>query len=295
MVVFTPGMLATGEIVHFADPAVEEAVRRRLDIPDTAQITSTDMLELDHLTLNLFCGDTTNLGGLEYAVNLRSLRMDHTRVADLSPLSRLVRLHSLHLWRNEISDVGPLSQLAQLRSLNLSDNSITDVSPLRGLTSLTSLNLRENSIPDISSLDRLISMEWLRIGCNDIRSISAIAHMPALQYVWAGDNLIDDVSPLQGLKILQIISLPDNLIEDISPLLTLAAEGRLYYLDLRGNPLNEEAYTTHLPFIEANNPDATILYDPVPEPLVLSTMLMGALMLLRRKKPHVAHNAKGKA
>ena len=75
--------------------------------------------------------------------------------------------------------------------------------------------------------------------------------------------------------------LRDNQISDISPLAGLMS---LETLDLRGNPLNEEAYSVYLPLIQENNPGIGLLYDPIPEPGTLGVLALGALILSRRKK-----------
>ena len=271
MVVFTPGMLATAEIVHFADPAVEAAVREELGRPSPMLLTSSHLLDLRKL--DVWLSDAESLDGMEYALNLRVMVTPYNRISDLTPLRGLTDLHWLVLHSNHVEDVSPLSSLTTLERLYLGANDITDISSLSSLTELRILELDDNRIEDIS----------------------ALAHMPKLESLNAGENRISDITPLGSPRGLSVLYLNDNLIEDISPLLTSATTGRLRYLDLRGNPLNEEAYTTHLPFIEANNPDATILYDPVPEPVALSTMLMSALMLLRRKKPHAVRNPKTKS
>jgi len=58
----------------------------------------------------------------------------------------------------------------------------------------------------------------------------------------------------------------------------------LLVLDLRGNPLNEEAYSIYLPLIRENNPGIHLYYDPVPEPGVLLILALGAAGLRFRRK-----------
>lgn len=79
---------AGGEEVYFADPNLELAVRQRLSVFEPTPITDSSMLNLRYFIDYLFM-DITDLAGLEYALNLEYLRLDNTRITDLSPLSGL--------------------------------------------------------------------------------------------------------------------------------------------------------------------------------------------------------------
>jgi len=49
---------------------------------------------------------------------------------------------------------------------------------------------------------------------------------------------------------------------------------------LRGNPLNEEAFTKYLPLIELHNPGVELY---VPEPGTTGLLALGLVMLMRRR------------
>ena len=55
-------------------------------------------------------------------------------------------------------------------------------------------------------------------------------------------------------------------------------------LDLRGNPLDDTAYSIYLPQIIANNPAIEIYYDPVPEPATVLLFGFGAVLLRGRRR-----------
>jgi len=57
-----------------------------------------------------------------------------------------------------------------------------------------------------------------------------------------GENQIGDISPLSNLIKLQELHLAGNRISDISPLVSNSGIGKGDFVDLRGNPLNDEAY-----------------------------------------------------
>ena len=89
----------------------------------------------------------TDLTGLEYATNLKSLLLDggevrpgvwgnSNSVSDLSPIAGLIHLESLDLWVNSVSDISVLAGLTNLKGLALLGNNITDLSPLVANTGL---------------------------------------------------------------------------------------------------------------------------------------------------------------
>jgi Leucine-rich repeat (LRR) protein len=94
-------------------------------------------------------------------------------------------------------------------------------------------------------------------------------------------NTAHDIPWLPALTKLQALWLANNRIADISALAGLTS---LLVLDLRGNPLNEEAYSIYLPLIRENNPGIHLYYDPVPEPGVLLILALGAAGLRFRRK-----------
>ena len=58
--------------------------------------------------------------------NLEVLRLDETKVHDLSPLAGLENLQRLNLSETEVSDLSPLAQLKNLWLLNLIGTKVTE-------------------------------------------------------------------------------------------------------------------------------------------------------------------------
>ena len=127
------------------DPALREAVREKLGIPEHTPLTQAYVQE--HLTnLEAIDKGIVNLTGLEHASRLRALVLIRNEIHDLSPLSGLTELFFLALGGNRISDISPLSGLTSLELLGLSNNHIEDLSPLSGLVNLKDLNIDGNPI-----------------------------------------------------------------------------------------------------------------------------------------------------
>ena len=195
----------------------------------------------------------SDLTGLEFATNLRSMWLGDNQITDISPLRGLTSLGDLYLSGNQITDISPLRGLTSLGSLYLSDNQITDISPLRGLTNLMYLSLDGNQITDISPLRGLTNLRPLWLSGNQIADISPLRGLTNLRFLYLSGNQIADISPLRGLTNLEDLSLGDNQITDISPLVNL---NDLIMLGLRRNPLSVSSINDHIPALKA-----TVLFD----------------------------------
>ena len=137
------------EVVTFADPNLEAAVRGAIAIPE-GPIYPSDLEGLTSLSAS--AKNIADLTGLECATSLMSLFLNSNQISDVSPLANLTSLAELGLGSNQISDVSPLANLTSLTWINLGHNQISDISTLANLTSLTKLWICSNQISDISPL-----------------------------------------------------------------------------------------------------------------------------------------------
>ena len=93
------------------------------------------------------------LDGLEFALNLRTLRLRGNHVASVAPLAHLPMLSALWLGDNGLTSIGSLRHLDnKLTELALDGNRISDVAPLRRFRHLERLWLHDNAISDIAPL-----------------------------------------------------------------------------------------------------------------------------------------------
>ena len=93
-----------------------------------------------------------SLEGLQYAVNLRKLRLPVGEYSDLSPLAGLTRLELLVLYSPQLEDIGPLAGLTNLWHVDLLGGRIHDLSPLKDLPHLQHVWLSDNQIREITAL-----------------------------------------------------------------------------------------------------------------------------------------------
>ena len=169
---------ATDEAV-IPDAKLRSAIETALGKASGTTITKGEMETLTILVARDM--GISDLTGLEFATNLRSLWLGDNDITDLSPLADLTNLTDLDLYNNNITDLSPLTGLAKLTHLTLSGNNITDLSPLAGLTNLTDLRLSDNNITDLSPLTGLAKLTHLTLKGNPLSASSINKHIPALQ------------------------------------------------------------------------------------------------------------------
>ncbi len=233
-----------------------------LDLGSNPISNPTGLGNLANLTyLHLGSNNLTDLSALAGVGSLATdvaMVLTHNQITDLSPLKDVPEWRFLYAYGNDIEDISCLAEFGPMRNLSLSFNRISDISVLRQMGNIGFLSLSDNLISDLSP----VADSNLRNTHTNFRN-----------------NLIVDVSPLEGMSF-NTLDLKNNQISDISDLGTITIYS---FLDLRGNPLNLEAYQTYLPMIEANNPAADIRYDPIPEPTSAALLLAGLGALLRRR------------
>lgn len=237
----TPSSTATATLplnpvagVIIRDVALRRAVTDKLGLGAEDAITVVDMAALT--TLEATFASIGDLTGLGHAINLHTLKLGDNSIVDVTPLAGLPKLESLYIENNAVSDLTPLASLP-LKVLHLPFNGISDIGPLASLAGLTTLGLAGNDITDISALQALRQLETLNIGLNQVV----------------------DITPLANLAALSSLNLSRNQVADIAPLAANIALGRGDEVDLRGNPLNREAITIHIPNLVRRGVDVTYL------------------------------------
>ncbi len=245
LICFSLPLTVTAQTVNIPDPNLRAKIRDALGKTSGEDITRENMLTLTEL--NAQRANVTGLTGLEHATNLTHLRLNSNSISDISPVANLTNLTILLLNSNSISDVSPVANLTNLRNLQLDRNSISDISPVANLTNLTRLFLRQNSISNISPVANLTNLENLLLRQNSISDISPVTNLTNLEDLWLNDNSISDISPVANLTNLTRLLLDNNSISDISPLVENTGLERDEEVDVWGNPLNDAAFTTHIP------------------------------------------------
>jgi internalin A len=224
--------------VDFPDPALEDAIRKRIK-KAYGPIFASDLALLGEVEMD--SRGITNLSGLEYLINVHSLSLRGNFVSDLTPLSGLTSLTELFLTRNRISSIEPLVKLVGLKELRLDQNNISNIESLAGLTGLEALRLSMNPVQDFWPLGALTELKsltiyeteglgemiWLpsltdlrdlRLSWSPITNIQGVAKLTRLRVLLLSQTNISDISPLEDLKLLERLYLDRNEITDLAPL-----------------------------------------------------------------------------
>ena len=190
--------------VDIPDSNLRAVIRETLELPHEIPITRQGMLRLEVLEAGGDLG-ITNLTGLEYAANLRSLALWWNQLADLTPIANLKRLSNLAIDSCGVSDITPLSALVNLTRLDARQNNIVDISPLANLTNLVKLQLNINRITDITSLSNLTNLEYLELQDNFITDVTPLANLTRLEFLEIQSNKIWDRSSLDNLPLAHFV------------------------------------------------------------------------------------------
>lgn len=214
----------------FKDEKFEQFIRDTINKPK-GDITSEDMAGVESLWR---LRDASDLSGIEYCVNLKSLFINTEKITDLTPLKNLTSLKTLCLtFISESScpppviDFSPLACLHNLMKLFVDLDQNSDFSSLATLPNLKNILLcaEIKDAKDLTQLSKLTNLERLHVDfyesdISDLSSLSALTQLKYLQ-LWCqphvNQNIITDLSPLKALTNLEefIIIYNDDI--DISP------------------------------------------------------------------------------
>ena len=223
-------------IVLIPDLNLRDAIERQLGKNPGDAITPADMEKLTRIEGNK--SGIQNLKGLEYAINLEDIRLDHNAITDLTPLTNLTELdHDISLRGNQITDVTPLARLFKVRWMQLQDNQITDLFPLQNLKKLREINISGNPVTDLSPLAGLIGLEGIAAWNTRISDFSPLANLPRFRWIEFGNEpSISALPSLKGIKTLKRLVIENCNISDISGLAELS---ELTELSLQGNSVTD--------------------------------------------------------
>lgn len=161
--------------------------------------------------------DITALKKLPFYASLEDLRLNETKIQDMSFLSDLSTLKTLDVSGNQLSGLSFISAMPNLENFAAEYDRISDISPLSSLKKLKTLSLAGNLISDISPLAGL-PLRSVSIGNNKLTSLEVFRNSPVLESISVanmvdpelydnqiGDNHLSDLSALDGLPKLSSV------------------------------------------------------------------------------------------
>ncbi|MEQ8968971.1 MAG: hypothetical protein RIE73_01080 [Coleofasciculus sp. C1-SOL-03] len=99
----------TSENVSFADPNLEAAIRRAIDVPQPQPLTRQQLVQITDF--GAIDENISRLDGIENLTNLKRLILQENQIKDVTPLAGLNNLEWLYLRDNQIKDITPLAAL----------------------------------------------------------------------------------------------------------------------------------------------------------------------------------------
>ncbi|MDP7281211.1 MAG: leucine-rich repeat domain-containing protein, partial [Candidatus Poribacteria bacterium] len=223
---------------------------------DASGLSISDLTGLQHCTkltrLVLWDNDISDISIVSSLTNLTDLDLGGNQISnsDLSVLSSLTKLTSLSLWNNQISHIGALSNLTNLTELKLSNNPLTvSAGPtIQTLKDGGATVTHDSLLPIIPDLNLRAALESA-LGKTSGDSITE-AELATLTALTATNRTISDLTGLEYCLNLTNLDLSGNDIVDITLLLSPSGLGSGDVIDLTGNPLTYDTYTTQIPILE---------------------------------------------
>jgi len=231
------------EGIYFPDANLKRAlIANGVDANKDGQITKEEMAlradpnhigtGLDKLRLNGY--NITDLTGIEYAVNVRSLELHSNPLTNLSPLREMKQLELITLAETNVTDLSPLTGMTNMRLIDLHRSKVADLTPVSTMSGLKSIIISFTNVSDIGPLAGLRELISVSADSAKVSNLSALATLPYLREINFTNNRISDLSPLNSIQYLERVSLAHNQIASIAP---LARQANLQYADLAENQI----------------------------------------------------------
>ncbi len=240
---------ALGQVLSFADPNLEAAVRAAIGR------ASGPLFEQHVQSLTFLDASGRNialLSGIEDLGALTSLSLSDNQIVSLAPLRELVNMASLNLSNNRIRSLGALVANAGLgdgasvvllgnplgvtaRTVEIPALSARGVQVERDASVITFADTALESavrnaldLPtgDLLTLDLALLTE-LHLSNRGITTLGGIEYLVELTELVLSDNQIVDLQALSGLSDLTLLRLDGNQIVDLSPLKKLTGLSEL--------------------------------------------------------------------
>ncbi len=223
------------EEVIFTDPAMEKALRERINVSDTRTVYTNDLWDITEFTAP---EGVTTFADLSLLPNLTTLTLSEQKIDTLNHLTQLSKLVVLDLTGSSfpVEDLSLLSALPSLTSLTLSGCGLSTIAGLETSQNLTYLDLSSNAIRNLEVLSSLSSLSELHLQHNAVTNLNALAGLQNLAKLNISYNEVSSLSPLTGCARLRHLEADNN---HISTLAGVEAMPQLRHLSVDYNDLTD--------------------------------------------------------
>ena len=240
------------------------------DISGIANLTNVNNLILSN-------NQITDISALSNLTGLVYLNLHYNQINDLSPLIDMIGIKELYLEGNQVREITPLIKNTGISGkINLKNNPLSNIAYTTHIPALIKKGIAiehdaapagtvtfkdanlEKAIRDALGIptellkkEDLAGSEMLVYegkGGAKISDLTGLEHCTSLTNLELKSNQLSDLSPLVNL-VTGYLDLRSNQISDISALVeNTGISGKI---NLKDNPLNNTALSTHIPALEA--------------------------------------------
>lgn len=203
------------ELVEFADPAVEAAIRQLLNTGTNTDIYTNELWGITEFTCPQ---DAAVLTDLSYLPNLKTVTFSDMTLASLSCLQSLTALEVVSFTgcRFPVEDLSIVASLPHLKHLTLNSCGLSTIAELENARSLTYLDIRNNTIRNLNVLSPMTGLQELYISHNALTSLSALSALTNLTVLDVSSNSLTDISHISTCVKLQTLDVSSNQLTDLN-------------------------------------------------------------------------------
>lgn len=168
------------------------------DISVLSQIPTLKILDIG----STYVTDLSPIDG----INLKTLWLRDTPIANYSPLLSLHQLETLWVSRLDAKGLSVCSQLKQLYNLSIYETSIlTSLSPLANMTKLCFIDLVNDGVMSIEDIERFPNLYYFCLMGNPITDLTPLTRTPVVRSLNLTSLDIDDYSFLTQIPMLKTV------------------------------------------------------------------------------------------
>lgn len=215
------------ELVTFADPAIETAVRQLLNTSSNSDIYTNDLWNITEFTCPK---EAAVLTDLSYLPNLKTITFADMTLDSLSSLQGLTALETVSFTgcRFPAEDLSILASLPYLRNLTMDSCGLSTIADLANARSLTRLSICNNTIRNLDVLIPMTGLQELYLSHNALTSLNALSGLMNLTVLDVSGNSLTSIAPIATCVKLQSLDVSANLLTELNPVSSLVCLTELH-------------------------------------------------------------------
>ena len=182
-----------------------------------------EIADLDQLrTLRLDYTQVADLTPLKGMVGLEAVSLNNTQVVSLTALIGMVEIRSLSLNSTKVADLTPIAGMLAINTLHIENTSVTDLTPIADLVAMTNLSLMNTNVSNLSPLARLTGMLTLRLDSTQVTDLVPLVGISGITELFIANTKVKELTPIEGMVGMTWLSLRGCEVMDLRPILRMA-------------------------------------------------------------------------